>query len=60
MSPPKKGGGDMNVKSVIQNFSDFELYVMQDRIEYYLLDDEYRSLENLLTLIVEEINNRRY
>ncbi|WP_186578665.1 hypothetical protein [Aquibacillus kalidii] len=50
----------MNVKSVIQNFSDFELYVMQDRIEYYLLDDEYRSLENLLTLIVEEINNRRY
>jgi len=55
-----RGGENMDVKDILKSFSDFELTVMQERLHCYLFCKESKSLEDLLYLIVEEINNRKH
>jgi hypothetical protein len=54
-----EGGENLDTKTIIKGFSDFELTVMEERLQRYLMSDKYGCLEYLYFLIVEEINNRK-
>lgn len=54
-----KGGENLDTKKIIKGFSDFELTVMEERLQCYLMSDKYCCLVDLYFLIVEEINNRK-
>lgn len=55
-----RGGVNMDIKDIIKGFSDYELNAIQTSLNFYLFSKESKSLENLLNLIVEEINNRKH
>lgn len=57
-----KGGGTMDLKDQLKNFSNFKITCMYESTTSYLIrnsDKEYNELENLVLLLEKEIHNRK-
>lgn len=53
-----EGGDNLDTKDVVKRFNNFELIVIHERTIKHLRNSESKVLENLLSLLNEEILDR--